>query len=183
MSPDRFPGWPHWLPIAAQRPRMSPDWWPWVASRDSLTARLRIASPRPFSVRLLAQGVTRPRLDEAQALGLPHRTHVWHREVLLRLGDASWVAARSVAPLEGLSGARLCTLGERSLGSWLFRQPNLERGPIEAIRAPAMTGLGAWRGDAGPWGRRSLLRVGRTRILVQEFFLAAMAADLSLPSR
>lgn len=98
------------------------------------------------------------------------------------LGDTPWVAARSVAPLASLHGARLQSLGTRSLGSWLFRQPGLERGPIEIIRSPAPTLVTAF-GRATPWGRRSVLRLGHTAILVQEFFLDAMDADLALSSR
>lgn len=182
MAHDSFSAGPHWLPAAAQRPRMSPAWWRWVASRDSLTARLRAASTRPFGVRLLAQGISSPRHDEAQALELDPRARIWRREVMLMLGDTPWVAARSVAPLTSLHGARLQSLGTRSLGSWLFRQPGLERGPIEIIRSPTPK-LVTGHGRIAPWGRRSILRLGRTSILVQEFFLDAMTADLALPSR
>ncbi|MCK0744721.1 chorismate--pyruvate lyase family protein [Chromohalobacter nigrandesensis] len=182
MTHNRFSVGPHWLPAAAQRPHMSPAWWRWVASRDSLTARLCTASTQPFKVRLLTQGISRPRRDEARALGLDPRARIWRREVMLMLGETPWVAARSVAPLASLHGARLQSLGTRSLGSWLFRQPGLERGPIEIIRAPAPSLVTAY-GHAAPWGRRSILRLGRTSILVQEFFLDAMATDLALPSR
>lgn len=182
MPHDRFSAGPHWLPAAAQRPRMSPTWWHWAASRDSLTARLRAASTQPFEVRLLAQGISRPQRDEAQALELEPRARIWRREVMLMLGETPWVAARSVAPLASLHGARLQSLGTRSLGSWLFRQPGLERGPIEIIRSPTPTLVTA-HGRVAPWGRRSILRLGRTSILVQEFFLDTMGADLALPSR
>lgn len=140
------------------------------------------ASTRPFGVRLLAQGISSPRHDEAQALELDPRARIWRREVMLMLGDTPWVAARSVAPLTSLHGARLQSLGTRSLGSWLFRQPGLERGPIEIIRSPTPKLVTA-HGRIAPWGRRSILRLGRTSILVQEFFLDAMTADLALPSR
>ncbi|MDV6318473.1 chorismate--pyruvate lyase family protein [Chromohalobacter sp. HP20-39] len=182
MTHDRFSAGPHWLPAAAQRPRMSPAWWRWVASRDSLTAHLRAASTQPFGVRLLAQGISHPRGDEARALGLDPRARIWRREVLLMLGDTAWVTARSVAPLASLQGTRLQSLGTRSLGSWLFRQPGLERGPIDIIRSPAPSLVTA-HDRAAPWGRRSILRLGRTSILVQEFFLDAMDADLALSSR
>ncbi|MDR5866499.1 chorismate--pyruvate lyase family protein [Halomonas koreensis] len=158
---------------------MSQAWWPWVASRDSLTTRLtRAGAPRRFRVRLLDQRLGRPRRDEALALGLPPTRRAWLREVALCLDDRPWVVARSVAPLHGLRGQRLERLGERSLGSWLFRQPDLERGPIEVSAEPA-----PFHALPGPWGRRSVLRHGRFAVLVQEFFLDAMADDLALPSR
>jgi len=190
---------------------MSAAWWQWVASRDSLTARLVAAGgERRFRVRLLGQHLARPALDEALVLGLAPGRYAWCREVALCLDERPWVVARSVAPLEQLRGLRLDRLGERSLGSWLFRQPGLERSPIEvtASSPPFQTG-------DGPWGRRSVFRLGpgledscedscensredshadspenghgrrhgRFTVLVQEYFLAAMRDDLGLPSR
>jgi len=158
---------------------MSPAWWQWIASRDSLTARLVAAGdPRTFRVRLLTQRLARPRRDEALALGLPPARHAWLREVALCLDERPWVVARSVVPLDGLHGQRLDRLGERSLGSWLFRQPGLARGPLEVTADPA-----PFYPAPGPWGRRSLFRHRRFVVLVQEFFLDRMADDLGLPSR
>ncbi|WP_370635786.1 chorismate lyase [Salinicola sp. DM10] len=159
-----------WSPAAAWRPVMDPRWWRWVASTDSLTARLIAASPRPFRVRLLDEGIGVPRRDEAQALGLAPGRVAWIREVLLMSGERPWVAARSVAPLTRGGCRSLRALGERSLGSWLFAQPDLERGPIELSADPA-----------GVWLRRSRFRHGRIQLLVQERFLRQMAADLALP--
>ncbi|MDZ7851523.1 MAG: chorismate lyase [Halomonas sp.] len=170
---------PRWRPLAAARPAMSPEWWQWIASRDSLTARLISAGGhRNFRVRLLDQRIGRPRRDEALALGLPLARHAWLREVALCQDERPWIVARSVVPLNGLHGQRLDRLGERSLGSWLFRQPELERGPLEvsADSAPFHT-------DSGPWARRSLFRHRHFTVLVQEFFLDRMAGDLGLPSR
>lgn len=183
QTPDpptsRNPNLTHWLPLAAARTAMSPAWWHWVASRDSLTARLTAAgAPRPFRVRLLDQRIATPHLDEARALDLPPGRQAWLREVALCLGERPWVLARSVAPLDDRRDRRLERLGERSLGSWLFRQPGLERGEIEVTSAPA-----GFHPARGPWGRRSLFRHDDFRVLVQEWFLEAMADDLALPSR
>nr|WP_300999479.1 chorismate lyase [Halomonas sp.] len=168
-----------WRPLAAGRPAISPDWWAWVATRDSLTARLiEAGTGRTFRVRLLDQRLGRPRPDEAHALGLPLDRLAWLREVALCLDERPWVVARSVAPLAQLRGQRLERLGERSLGSWLFRQPGLERGPIEITAAPA-----PFHPLPGPWGRRSVFRHRRFAVLVQEFFLDAMADELGLATR
>lgn len=176
--PLRVP-WRGWRPAAVARPAMSPAWWGWVASRDSLTAKLIAAADgRPFRVRLLDQRVGRPQRDEALALGLRPRQLAWLREVALCVEEHPWVVARSVVPLSRLHGQRLDRLGERSLGHWLFRQPDLERGPIEVSQAAA----GFHAGD-GPWGRRSVFRHGRFAVLVQEFFLDTMTDDQGLPSR
>ena len=162
---------------------MSAAWWQWVASSDSLTARLVAAAEgRPFRVKLLEQRLGRPRLDEAHALELAHRQVAWLRQVALCVDQRPWVVARSVVPLAQLRGQRLDRLGERSLGSWLFRQPDLERGPIDisADAIPFATGEAPCR---GPWGRRSVFRHAGFAVLVQEFFLDAMADELALPPR
>lgn len=152
---------------------MEAIWWHWIASTDSLTARLVAASPRPFRVKLLHQGIGVPRRDEAQALDLAPGHVAWIREVMLMSGDRPWVAARSITPLDRVGCRQLRTLGERSLGSWLFAQPDLERGPIELARvSPASGGL---------WLRRSRFRHGKVRLLVQECFRREMAEDLGLP--
>lgn len=152
---------------------MSPAWRRWVTSTDSLTARLIAASEAPFRVKLIHQGIERPRRDEAQALDLSPDRVAWVREVMLMSGDRPWVAARSIAPLDRIGCRRLRTLGERSLGSWLFAQPDLERGPIELTPVPS--------GVDGLWLRRSRFRHARIQLLVQECFRREMAEDLSLP--
>lgn len=174
-----LPMTPVWLPLAARRATMTPAWQTWISSRDSLTARLTAAGDhRAFRVHLLSQRLGRPNLDEALALGLRLDRLAWLREVALCLDDTPWVVARSVAPLTHLRGQRLERLGERSLGSWLFRQPDLERGPIEVTTAQA-----SFHPLTGPWGRRSIFRHGNFAVLVQEFFLQAMADELGLPAR
>jgi chorismate--pyruvate lyase len=176
---DPLPLFLTWRPLAAGRPAMSPAWWAWVATQDSLTARLiEAGAGRAFRVRLLEQCLGRPHRDEARALGQPFDRLVWLREVALCLDERPWVVARSVAPLAHLRGQRLERLGERSLGNWLFRQPDLARSPIEVTTAPA-----PFHPLLGPWGRRSVFRHARFAILVQEFFLDAMADELGLPTR
>ncbi|SEM85625.1 chorismate--pyruvate lyase family protein [Halomonas caseinilytica] len=171
---------PRWRPLAAVRPDMSPSWWDWLATQDSLTERLIEAGhPRRFRVRLLDQRHGYPSRDESLALGLTMHQLAWVREVALCLDDRPWVMARSVAPLNPAHDHyRLERLGERSMGSWLFRQPDLERGPIEICATS-----GPFCDAEGPWGRRSILRHDRFTVLVQEFFQQAMVDDLGLPSR
>ena len=167
-----------WVPVLAARPAMSDFWWRWVASTDSLTTRLvNAAKGRRLRVRLLRQGVGYPSVDEAMALGIPLRRYAWLREVALCLDDTPWVAARSVAPLAQLHGQRLERLGERSLGTWLFQQADLRRGPIEVTRhSPRfMTARGLW-------GRRSCFYHSGLSLLVQEYFLTSMADALEGPS-
>ncbi len=182
------PLFPHWRPVDAARPAMSAPWWQWIASTGSLTARLTVAGgEKQFRVRLLRQGVGWPLHDEAEALGIGLKRYAWLREVALCLDETTWVVARSVAPLTQLKGQRLECLGERSLGSWLFRQPDLVRGPLEAtMHPPQFARVNGIEGDCA-WGRRSVFRHGCKHgglsLLVQEYFLRAMADELDLPSR
>ncbi|WP_089701926.1 chorismate lyase [Vreelandella arcis] len=164
---------------------MSAPWWQWVASTDSLTARIVAASGhRPFHVRLLRQGVALPEPHEAQALGIAARRYAWRREVALCVGESPWVVARSLAPLASLKGQCLDRLGERSLGSWLFRQPDLVRGPLYATRhAPRFAYPTREAGIGSCWGRRSVFQHAGLSLLVQEYFLSTMVDDLALPSR
>ncbi len=191
MTPAAFrqtPPFSRWRPLAAARPAMSASWWQWVASTDSLTARLIAAGgDKPFRVRLLRQGVGWPQQDEAQAIGIGAKRYAWLREVALCLDNTPWVVARSVAPLTKLKGQRLEGLGERSLGSWLFRQPGLVRGPLEATSRPPQFARANGIESYCAWGRRSVFyhgcQEGGLSLLVQEYFLHAMADELDLPSR
>ncbi|WP_249976270.1 chorismate--pyruvate lyase family protein [Vreelandella olivaria] len=176
---------PHWLPVNAVRPAMSSSWWQWVASTDSLTVRLTSAGGvKPFRVRLLRQTTGFPRRDEALALGIAPRRYAWLREVALCLGGTPWVVARSVAPLGQLQGKGLEGLGERSLGSWLFRQHDLVRGPLHATsHRPCFVAHHSPLLADSVWGRRSVFLHSGLSLLVQEYFLSTMADDLGLPSR
>jgi len=75
-------------------------------------------------------------------------------------------------------------LGERSLGSWLFQQPDLVRGPLEAtVTPPRFTHQQPGLSANSLWGRRSVFEHGGLSLLVQEYFLSTMADALGLPSR
>lgn len=190
ISLRQAPLFQRWRPVAAARPAMSTSWWQWVASTDSLTARLMAAGgEKQFRVRLLCQDVGWPRQDEARALGIAPKRYAWLREVALCLDNTPWVVARSVAPLMQVKGHRLEGLGERSLGNWLFRQPGVVRGPLEVTSQPPPFPSVSVKGieNSCAWGRRSVFHHGCQHdglsLLVQEYFSCAMADELGLPSR
>jgi chorismate--pyruvate lyase len=108
-----------------------------------------------------------------------HR-HALVREVLLHCSGTPLVLARSIIPQEALQGGqcRLAHLGDRPLGELLFSYRKLRRESLELARidppywcAPLVEQLGL---SADVWGRRSVYRVAKGRILVCEFFLPAV---------
>ncbi|MDO6671884.1 chorismate--pyruvate lyase family protein [Cobetia amphilecti] len=181
----------HWQPAAALQGVMPAGWWAWLSSTDSLTQRLASAMQQqderdgqPFRglrVRLLLQDTGPARLDEARLLGIGPRRHVWRREVALCHGDTPWVIARSLAALDLAHGHRLSTLGERSLGHWLFRQPDLTRSAIDVSRAPlVLSSPRPLARTTSRWMRRSMFSHGRFKVLVQEGFTPAFQHALQL---
>lgn len=151
-------------------------WRPWLLDRGSLTRRLVAASAGQFRVRILTQGIAKPRRTEARALGIPHQQLGLIREVILYGRDQPWVYARSVLPLSSLTGrlTRLRKLDERPLGALLFADPSLRRGKLElACVEPAKMALPQALGifDTSLWGRRSVFYIADKPLLVSEMFL------------
>lgn len=151
---------------------------PWLDEQHSLTARLRAHCRGRFHVRVLSQRWARPTGDERRELLIPLPQRAFIREVLLLCDDVPWVFARSVIPLRSATGAqrRLLYLRDRSLGSVLFAEPGLRRGPLEV--RPLGTDdpwLKPWGLQPAPgrrlWARRSQLAVGDRPLLVAEVFL------------
>lgn len=148
---------------------------PWLLDRGSLTGRLVRASAGDFRVERIFQGWQVPTPDEARLLGLAPRQVALVREVFLRCHDEPWVYARSVMPVGSLAGSLgfLRKLKNTALGALLFSDPFLERGEFEvaAFSLPCATIPVAGSGQV--YGRRSLFRLQRQPLLVEEFFLPA----------
>lgn len=146
---------------------LSPFWRDWLLDHGSLTARLS-ASGR-FSVRIVRQHFGRPSPLERQRLKLNHSARVWVREVVLSVNDIPLVYARTAVPLTTLRGkeCRLRNLGEKSLGSYLFSQPDLHRHPLAVSHCnPNALGL--------EWCRHSVFTLGEKPLLVSEAFSARL---------
>jgi chorismate--pyruvate lyase len=156
----------------------------WLASPGSLTARL-VAHSTAFRVQRLHQVRAMCLADEAAQLGLAAPARVWEREVLLRCDGQPVVFAHTVVS-PGSSAADwplFSALGEKSLGSTLFYDPLVTRGPLEFARIRAGHPLmqrarAALGGDAGAdaiyYARRCLYRRRQGWLLVTEVFLPAV---------
>ena len=146
---------------------LSALWRDWLYDEGSLTARLSALQPGTFNVQVVRQYYGQPTAVERQGLALGNNQTVWVREVVLNLGTVPLVYARTAVPVCSLTGkgARLKGLGNRSLGSFLFRQPGLKRTPLAVSHcAPNHLGL--------QWSRRSVFSLGRQSLMVTEAFSA-----------
>ena len=160
----------------------------WLATKGSLTARLVAASPA-FRVRRLHQKVALCSLEEAAPIGLPRRERVWEREVLLCCEGVPVVFGHTVVPMSATASdwPLFSALGERSLGSTLFYDPLVKRGPLEFARLrsghPLLARLRAELGNCVGaddlddhifHARRCVYRRHQGLLMVTEVFLPAV---------
>jgi chorismate--pyruvate lyase len=155
----------------------------WLTAGGSLTARLMAHSDQ-FRVQRLHQHTARCLQDEAAAIGMARPGRVWEREVLLRCDGRPVVFAHTVVPMTATASdwPLFSALGERSLGSTLFKDPQVSRGELEFARiraghplmARACAALGVVPGEQLLYARRCLYRRHQGTLLVTEVFLPAV---------
>ncbi len=154
-------------PSMTQAPQV---WRSWLTDSGSLTKRLIELSDGDFRVEVVRQGWQRPTRSEAKALGMGSREKALIREVQLIGNDQPWVYARTIIPATTLTGRHrtLKLLGNRSLGSLLFSDRSMRRGPLQISRLKLSD-------DKTPvWARRSLFYLADKPLLVCEVFLPAL---------
>ena len=153
-------------PAATDAP---PEWRKWLLDPGSLTQRLINASQGDFRVEVVRQLWGRPTRSEARALGIPPRQLALIREVQLIGNGQPWVFARTIIPASTLTGKqrKLNYLGNRSLGSVLFRDPTMRRGALQVNRLNLTTGETVW-------ARRSVFYLSNKPLLVAEVFLPSL---------
>jgi chorismate--pyruvate lyase len=161
----------------------------WLIGAGSLTAKLT-AHCQVFRVQRLDQRSAPCLQDEAALIGLGRRGQVRARTVLLHCDERPVVFAHTVMPLTATASdwPLFGALGERSLGSTLFGDPQVERGALEYARLRpahplaqrAARALGA-AASATLYARRCLYTRKRGLLLVTEVFLPAVT-DL-IPAR
>lgn len=107
----------------------------WLATDGSLTARL-VAASETFRVRRLHQKLALCAVEEAAPIALPRRVRVRERDVLLCCDGVPVVYGHTVVPLSATAAdwPLFSALGERSLGTTLFYDPQVRRGPLEFAR-------------------------------------------------
>ncbi|MES2151361.1 MAG: chorismate lyase [Pseudomonadota bacterium] len=161
----------------------------WLTSGGSLTAKL-IAHSAAFRVQRLHQRTALCLADEARTVGMARPGRVWEREVLLRCDSAPVVFAHTVVPMSASASdwPLFSALGERSLGSTLFYDPQVRRGALEFARIRAghplmlraCAALGLAQDETTFYARRCLYRRHRGTLLVTEVFLPSVRALAAL---
>lgn len=154
----------------------------WLGDRRSLTRKLS-AQDADFHVRRLQQGPARCTADEASLTGLPRRCMVQQREVVLVVAGQPLVYAHTILPLQANAAdwPFFRMLGERSLGSYLFSDPLVQRGALQFARLraghPLAQRAAAALGRALPrWhARRCVFRRKQGVLVVTEVFSPAIA--------
>ncbi|ELX10784.1 chorismate--pyruvate lyase UbiC [Janthinobacterium sp. HH01] len=174
---------PHVLALNAP-----PAYRQWLTADGSLTAKLKAHSDS-FRVQCLHQTTARCLTDEAAAIGMHRPGRVWEREVLLRCDNTPVVFAHTVVPMSATATdwPLFSALGERSLGTTLFGDPQVRRSVLEFARLReghplaqrARRALQLEQGRDGPqelilYARRCLYRRRQGTLLVTEVFLPSV---------
>lgn len=154
-------------PSMTQAPQI---WRSWLTDAGSLTKRLVALSEGDFEVEVVRQGWQTPTRSEAKALCMGSREKALVREVQLIGKGEPLVYARTIIPATTLTGRQrtLKLLGNRSLGSMLFSDPTMRRGPLQISR------LRLQDQHTDVWARRSLFYLSEKPLLVCEVFLPAL---------
>ena len=155
----------------------------WLTTKGSLTARL-VGGSDTFRVQRLHQHAALCSLEEADPIGLPRRERVWEREVLLCCDGAPAVFGHTVVPMSATAAdwPLFSALGERSLGTTLFYDPLVARGPLEFARLRAshplvrrmQSALGNEMLGNEFYARRCVYRRHQGLLMVTEVFLPAV---------
>lgn len=152
---------------------LSPEVADWLFDPSSLTARLIKHCHGRFSVRVLSEGYSHPRLSEHKTLAMKNRETALIREVHLLCDGHPVVYARTVIPVSTLVGPqrRLLHLGDKPLGAVLFSDKTMQRGEVQIARLkPEYVKLDTDE-QSKVWGRRSVFKLNDKPLLVSEYFL------------
>ena len=143
-------------------------WQDWLSDAGSLTQLIANKTQSPVSVEVLSDRNQNVLNDEALLFNQP-LNHCRIREVYLCVNDVPVVFARSILPTSSSTGINrdVLQLGSKPLGEVLFKKG---KAPILLRQITEVSGLG--------WGRRSLYQLRGHPILISEFFLPELLAQI-----
>ncbi len=157
----------------------------WLRHKGSFMRRLKKFGVHTAVIQVIQEGWQNPTLEESAVLNIKPRQLVLVREVLIESPSAAkWMFARTVVPRATLSGKeqQLARLKNRSLGSVLFKDPQLRRSKFElsCMRRGSewyQRIVGLLVTDAPEfWARRSVFTINKKSLLLTEIFSPDVAA-------
>ncbi|SFV88254.1 Chorismate--pyruvate lyase [hydrothermal vent metagenome] len=133
---------------------------PWLIDETSLTKKLKQGFV-DFSVNVLSQ--TQGKAHDNERGLMCSDVECVIREVELLGNQQVLVFARSIIPMTD-DTQDLLAIGSKPLGEILFNNAGVVRGKLQITHTGNI------------WGRRSTFTVGKTQLLVSEFFLGGLYA-------
>ncbi len=133
---------------------------PWLVDDTSLTKKLK-QNFANFAVTVLSQ--TQGEVQNNEMDLIHSNADCIIREVELLGNQQAVVFARSIIPITN-DTKDLLAIGSKPLGEILFNNPDIMRGKLQITQSGNI------------WGRRSTFTIGKTRLLVSEFFLERLYA-------
>ncbi len=133
---------------------------PWLVDDTSLTKKLK-QNFADFAVTVLSQ--TQGEVQNNEMDLIHSNADCIIREVELLGNQQAVVFARSIIPITD-DTKDLLAIGSKPLGEILFNNPDIMRGKLQITQSGNI------------WGRRSTFTIGKTRLLVSEFFLERLYA-------
>lgn len=159
-------------------PPMPIKHWENLIFEGSLTEHLRKITHNAIEHRLKFEGFAHPNLEECLPLSIKPNNRAWIREIEWIYKGHIWVYARVVIPEKTalIQNSLLTKIGNKSLGDFLFKDPNLQRSSFEICRIPSNH---IYRQIADEenhllskalWARRSVFHFQHHPLLVIEIF-------------
>ncbi len=133
---------------------------PWLVDDTSLTKKLK-QNFADFAVTVLSQ--TQGEVQNNEMDLIHSNADCIIREVELLGNQQAVVFARSIIPITD-DTKDLLAIGSKPLGEILFNNPDIMRGKLQITQSGNI------------WGRRSTFTIGKTQLLVSEFFLERLYA-------
>ena len=128
------------------------------------------------SLTKLTQGMQFVTLQERQLLGIAPRQMALVREIKMGIDDKAWLFARTVVPLQTLTGAarRISMLNDAPIGKILFGRQGASRKSMQVElthHVPASVLALGLDIDYPLWQRRSIFEFSTGPLMVSEVFL------------
>jgi len=155
---------------------LNPQIFALLSDRGSLTGRFKQVMGATPKLTRLNQGMQFVSLEERQILAIPNRQMALVREIKMGKDDQNWLFARTVVPLQTLTGAarRISMLNETPIGKILFGRNGAQRSHMQVTLTndiPASLQNVGVEVAQPLWQRRSIFEFSSGPLIVTEVFL------------